>query len=517
MERDEIIRIFLQFNYNISAETLEYIKNQNISEKELKALLKSQTLIEPVISVNILKEGIRGKSVKKLGIPSPSEVENRVHIREKSPMQETVQKPVEKLQYSIDLDIPYKLSQEPKITVFRNLFLDRYQTLSRILLENLEPETTVLKYNLQLEEIPHQRAGILIGMIHDTQVLHTNRFVIQLEDHLSGHTTKCVIVKECPSFPEYRRILRDSVIGVSGVLPKNFHEGHLTAFWGKDIIRPSFRAHHFAISEPSTKVLCLSDIHIGSKRFSNRLFSRLVAYLNEKVNIPDFPFSAANISSIIIAGDLVEGTGVVTKEDSKLSIDSFEVQYEQLTKLLNEIPKRITIFTIPGEHDASQLAIPQPAIDKKIGKSLYSLPNVKNHGNPLRLTINGMKFLIFHAQSCENSFHRLLKIEQTSLINGFKELLEYRHLSPEYGSFAAYAPYSKDYLVINEIPDVLVTGHFHQAGKEIYKGVRIATCGTFKNPHKTTEKTYALTSVGVFPVIDTGTGEITMIDLKQIP
>ena len=77
--------------------------------------------------------------------------------------------------------------------------------------------------------------------------------------------------------------------------------------------------------------------------------------------------------------------------------------------------------------------------------------------------------------------------------------------------------YSKDYLVINEIPDVLVTGHFHQAGKEIYKGVRIATCGTFKNPHKTTKNTYALTSVGVFPVIDTGTGEITMIDLKQIP
>ena len=516
MDKVEILRIFLQYNYNVSAETLDYIKTQKISKNDLSNFLESQKELEPVISLEILKNGLIERIRKQEEIPFRSEDENKDHQQESSQQDEVLEKDVKKTKYSIDMDIPHKLSQEPKIAVFRKLFLDRYHTLSKILLQTLGTETAVLKYRLNLDEVPPNRSGILIGMIHDTQVLHTNRFVIQLEDHLSGHTTKCVIVKDSPSFPEYRRILRDSVIGIAGVLPKNFHEGELTAFWGKDIIRPSFKEHQFSVSGPSTKVLCLSDIHLGSKRFLSRLLTRLVSYLNGRVNVPEIPFSPDEISSIIIVGDLVEGTGPVTKENSTLSIDSYEKQYEQLAKSLYEIPNRITIFTIPGEHDASHLAIPQPAIDKKIGKALYSLSNVKNHGNPLRLTINDMKFLIFHAQSCDSIFYGPMKMNQSPPIPGFKELLEYRHLSPEYGSYAAYAPYSRDYLVIDEIPDVMVTGHFHQAGTDIYKGVRIATCGTFKKPLKTEEKSSNENSIGIFPVVDTGTGKITMIDLKKV-
>jgi DNA polymerase II small subunit len=235
------------------------------------------------------------------------------------------------------------------------------------------------------------------------------------------------------------------------------------------------------------------------------------------VKIPKFPFSPLDISTILIAGDLVEGTGSARRTDGDLKIVSYKEQYKYLSVLLSKIPDRITIFTIPGEHDASQIAIPQPAIDKTIGKALYSLKNVRNFGNPLRLIINGIKFLIFHAQSCENLFYGSMKIDHGSVIQGFKELLEYRHLSPEFGSFAAYAPYPQDYLVINEIPDVLVTGHFHQANSTIYKGVRIATCGTFKKSMRKIDRTQKQVSLGVFPIIDTGTGEITMLDLKTIP
>ncbi len=517
MDKVKIVKIFLQYNYNVSEETLEFIQKKNVSERELKEFLITQPQLEPVISVNLLRRYLENLRTEPKHISLSEDSEEQIKTEIKTLQQKTQERKYTKLRFSIDLDIPYKLSEEPKLTVFRNLFLDRYQTLSKILLQNLEPNTTILTHNLPQEEVPISRSGMLVGMIQDTQVLHTNRFVIQLEDFLTGRTTKCVIVKDTPSFPQYRRILRDSVIGVAGVLPKNFLEGELTAFWGQDILRPSFKNHKFSTSEPSTKVLCLSDIHCGSSHFSNRLFSRLVAYLNEEVSIPDIPFSPAEISSIIIAGDLVEGTGLVTKEENELKIDSYEGQYNKLSELLRKIPDRITIFTIPGEHDATHLAIPQPAIDKKMGKSIYSFPNIKNHGNPLRITINGMRFLIFHAQSCNNLFYGLMKINQTSPIQGFKELMEYRHLSPEFGSFAAYAPYSRDYLVIDEVPDILVTGHFHQARKGIYRGVSIATCGTFKKMTKTDKKTEREVSVGVFPIVDTKTAEITMLDLNKIP
>jgi DNA polymerase II small subunit len=99
------------------------------------------------------------------------------------------------------------------------------------------------------------------------------------------------------------------------------------------------------------------------------------------------------------------------------------------------------------------------------------------------------------------------------LIKGIEDLLEYRHLYPEYGSFISLAPYSKDYLVIDDIPDIVVTGHLHKANHGIYKGIRIVNCGTFVRTGKENED---LSSLGVFPIIETGTGEIEMLDLKNV-
>ena len=519
MEQLDIVKLFLQFNFNINPDALEFIQKNIITESELKSLIQKISSNEPIINLEIIKQAIdKTEPDKKHQLKSLITTqdqnnqfikEEKVQVQVKSPGKEK-----KKVQIIIDQEIPYKLNQEPRIPAFQQLFNDRYQQLSKILLENIPAETLLLKSNLQREEVPIDRTGLLVGMIRDTQVLHTNRFVIQLEDQKTSQTTKCVIVEDSKTFPEYRNIVRDTVIGVSGVLPKNYQEGRLTAFWGKDIILPSFKEHKTTFSEVSTKVLCLSDIHFGSQTFSRNLFTRLIAYLKEEIDTSSFPIPANEIDTIIIAGDLVEGTGLYMKNQDNLPMKSYETQYQQLTELLKEIPPRMKILTIPGEHDAAQLAIPQPAIDKKVGKSLYSIPNIQNHGNPLRLTINGMKFLVYHAQSCEKIFHNLMKIDLHNPIKGFKNLLEYRHLSPEYGSYVTFAPYNKDYLVINEIPDVLLIGHFHQTWYEMYKGVRIVTSGTFERPSKKEPRSRVQPSVGVFPIIDTGTGEITLLDLK---
>ncbi|MHA2289491.1 MAG: hypothetical protein ACXABG_11965, partial [Promethearchaeota archaeon] len=129
MEKIEIIRIFLQFNYNVSAETLEFIKNQNISEKELKEILQNHTELEPVISIDILKKNLKKNQIRRIGTPSSSKIGKTIDIHKVTTEQKSIHESSTKIRYVIDLDIPYKLSQEPKITVFRNLFLDRYQTL----------------------------------------------------------------------------------------------------------------------------------------------------------------------------------------------------------------------------------------------------------------------------------------------------------------------------------------------------------------------------------------------------
>ncbi|MHA2330272.1 MAG: metallophosphoesterase, partial [Candidatus Hodarchaeales archaeon] len=325
--------------------------------------------------------------------------------------------------------------------------------------------------------------------------------------------TNCVMVQDSNSFSGYRNIIRDSVVAISGVLPKNFTGGAVTAFWGKDIIRPGFKTIKFKQSSHSNKILFISDIHFGSKSFSQNIFARLIKFLTLQDLSSDYKNVAEEISSIIIAGDLVEGIGNFSDEKDQLLLHSINAQYEGLGTLLKEIPEHIQIIIIPGEHDATQAALPQPEIEKQIGKSLTGLPNVRSGGNPLRLSIDELNLLVFHGQGNETLFQ-----EQNSedLILGIQHLLEYRHLCPEYGSFTPLAPFKKDYLVINEIPDVFVLGHFHQAHFSEYKGVKIITCGSFKRAIQKSQKIKKDPSIGKIPILDTLTGRVEILDLKSI-
>ena len=177
------------------------------------------------------------------------------------------------------MDIPERSSDKPNIETFQQLFLNRYEQLSTILKNNIKEQTPLLKQNLTKEQIPKDSDSILIGMVQDTRVLTTNKFVIQLENPKSEILTRCVMVQDSESFPGYRDILRDSVVGIKGVLPKNFQGGYITAFWGKDVIRPSFQPKKFRATTDSHKILFVSDIHFGSQNFVRSVFAKLIKFL----------------------------------------------------------------------------------------------------------------------------------------------------------------------------------------------------------------------------------------------
>jgi DNA polymerase II small subunit len=183
---------------------------------------------------------------------------------------------------------------------------------------------------------------------------------------------------------------------------------------------------------------------------------------------------------------------------------------------LREIPSHIQIFVIPGEHDATQAALPQPAIDRQIGKALLAIPNLTSHGNPLRLSLEEMSLLVFHGQGNFELFQKHFQKAHFNPTIAIKQLLEYRHLYPEYGSYNPLAPFNKDYLVIDEIPNVIVSGHLHHAYFEEYKGIKIITCGTFQRENQKTTQLEGKVSLGVIPILDTVSGNVEMVDLKML-
>ncbi len=472
----------------------------------LKKILSEEDQFSPLIDES--KEEIEKKGgIMEVDDPQKKEkMKDDKKIDEKPSFRERIARHPPKM--VIQQDIPEKTSDKPSIETFRVLFQDRYKQLSNILCNNIENSNLLLKRNLLPSEIPSNKNGIIIGMVQDTRVLHTNKFVIQLEDLQDEVITNCVMVQDSLLFPEYRDILRDSVIGIDGVLPKDFEGGIITAFWGKEIIRPSFSPIVFTPTSTSYKILFIADFHFGSTFFSRNIFSKLVDFLTLMELKPVEERIASDIDMIFMVGDLIEGVGRSTDQKDNLIHHSIQSQYSGLAKLLKRIPTDIELLIIPGEHDATQVAIPQPSIDQKLAKELLALPNLKSHGNPLKLALDSTSFLLFHGQSNESIFPHQLQSKSIDPTVGIQHLLEYRHLCPEYGSTIPLALYNKDYLVINDIPDVFVTGHTHQAFYQEYKGVKIISCGSFLRNEES--------SLGILSILDTGTGEVERFDLKTI-
>ncbi|MFX1285368.1 MAG: metallophosphoesterase [Promethearchaeota archaeon] len=515
MERIDLIKIFLEHNFNVTEDTLDYLLQKNASEEALKKKVARIPKDIPVVNLKTVEEYL--EPLDQSSQPIKEEIKEKTKQIERIQKKEPITPSIRKLtsHITVKTDIPERTADKPDIPAFRQLFQDRYEQLSNILKRNLNHSEAILKRNLSVEEIPLIKTGIIIGMVQDTRVLHTNKFVIQLEDPESEIITNCVMVQDSESFPKYREILRDTVIGISGVLPKNFKGGDITAFWGKNIIRPGFSPIKFKPTSESRKILFIADIHFGSKYFSRSVFAKLIKFLTLKDLNPLYENIASEIDCIIIAGDLVDGVGHFSDQKDQISAHSIQIQYENLATSLMEIPAHIQIIVIPGEHDATHTALPQPAIDKKIGKPLLALPNLTSYGNPVRLSVENLNLLVFHGQG-NYTLYQQSQQEQFNPIAGIKHLLEYRHLCPEYGSFYPLAPFKKDYLVIDEMPEVVVSGHFHQAHFEEYKGVKIITCGTFQRKHEKEFHIGGDVSIGIVYVLDTVSGNVEMIDLKPL-
>lgn len=523
MDRAELIVLFLKYGFNVTGEVLDFLLSISLSDSQLTIMLRQLPQELPVITVPVIQETLTTikRHIPMSKIPGifptnhpltdtqkTSSNSNQIAIPENlQPQGPKISHPLPEI--IVSLDIPTSLADPVEVGTFRHLFLDRFQRLTRIIKDQLADQERIISRNLATEEVPLDRSGVLTGMVQDTGVLHTGKFVIQLEDPADEILTRCVMVQDSPSFPEYREILRDTVIGIAGDLPKKYEKGAITAFWGKDVILPGFTPVQFRPTPRSGKILFLADIHFGAKSFATRAFTNLLRLVKLDDVPHDLALLAQDIAVIIVAGDLCDGIGQFPNQQAHLSVPSLQAQYDELSSLFSEIPSHIQIIVIPGEHDATQTALPQPAIDRAFGNALLSLSNVHTHGNPVRLTINSLKLLIYHGQGLE-------QLDPARPVTSILNLLEYRHLAPEYGVTIPLVPSKRDYLVIDDVPEVLVVGHCHQATVTEYKGVKIITCGTFQSDGPDHMKIRQKASVGVVHLLDPNTGHVTMLDLMKM-
>lgn len=166
------------------------------------------------------------------------------------------------------------------------------------------------------------------------------------------------------------------------------------------------------------------------------------------------------------------------------------------------------ILMHPGNHDACRLAEPQPALKNIYTKCFDSSVNIT--GNPITLKVEGRTVTSYHGKSIDDWVGAIPGASYEKPLEIMEHMVEKRHLAPIYGKKNALAPEAKDYLALQAIPDIIVTGHIHNVGAEDYKGVKLIQSSSYQ-AQTDYQKQHNFNPVPcVLPVVHLGTGRITL-------
>ena len=347
-------------------------------------------------------------------------------------------------------------------------FKSRYEKLSAIL--QRRPE---LKNFTKIADIDDSQDSLtMILMVREIRSSKNGHKIVEFEDD-TGTISVLFSNKNDELFAEAEKLVKDEVIGV---IANKSDDAHFA--FGQQIINPGVL--RVPEKEMDFGIVFLSDVHIGSLTFLEDAFSRFIDWINCEYGSEEQRRIAEDVKYLVIGGDIVDGIGVYPNQEKELAINDITQQYNEAARFLGNIRSDIKIIIAPGNHDASRVAEPQPAVPEEYANALYQLDNVEFISNPGVVSLDGINVLIYHGRSFDDLVMAVKGFthERNDLL--MEELLQKRHLAPIYGERTPLASELEDYLVIDEVPDVFHTGHVHINTYRKFKGIHLINSGTFQ-------------------------------------
>jgi len=339
-------------------------------------------------------------------------------------------------------------------------------------------------------------AGI-VGMVSDIRSTASGHWLVELED--TTGVFPCLVMKDRPIAGLVEELLYDEVIAVSGTLAD---DGGI--LFVDDLYFPDVpRTYEPSTADRHVKAALISDIHVGSQEFMTDAWSRFASWLHTE--------AAERIEYLLIAGDMVEGVGVYPDQDEELDIVDIFDQYRRFSEHLKEVPGDIEIVMIPGNHDAVRLAEPQPGFDEEL-RSIMTAHDARIVSNPAVVTLEGVSVLMYHGVSLDEVIAELPdgKASYDEPHRAMYQLLKKRHVAPQFGGHTRLAPEEKDYLVMDEVPDIFHTGHVHKLGWGKYRNVMAVNSGCWQAQTDFQRSVNIDPDAGFAPVVDLDTLDMTV-------
>jgi DNA polymerase II small subunit len=384
------------------------------------------------------------------------------------------------VELDIHFDITGKSTTEGKLSDIISCFNSRLEKIKRMLvtsgrLPNRPIETSQLARDKSRYSSSNNTATI-VGLVNDVRHKGENLH-FKVED-ISGEIF-CVLrpPRAMDDSPAGKRrntiavagLMEDDVVGVTGFI----NPGSRDMLLVEDIHLAPMTKHTKRCAEENQAVSAafVSDIHVGSKTFLHSQWEKLVKWFHSD------PL-AKTIMYLVLSGDAVDGVGIYKDQDKELDIVDVYKQYEEVARLTELLPDWVETIILPGNHDAVRPAEPQPALDPMIQQYFNSATFV---GNPCDFSLHGVRTLAYHGVSIMDFVSSIKHVTFSKPEVAMAEMLERRHLAPSWGGKTPLSPEPEDHMVIEDIPDIFVTGHVHGHYCGDYKGSTLIQSSTWQD------------------------------------
>lgn len=349
---------------------------------------------------------------------------------------------------------------------FPQLFKSRYEKMSRILAERPEGRqvTKISKVNRD------KGASKIAGLVFSRKPTKNG-----IEFTIDDDTGSASIIALSP---EARKLAAEIALDQCIIAEVEASQGRLML---KNVIQPDIPIKTASTSKKTIYAVFLSDLHIGSNKFLEGAFNRFLEWISGRGAISEEDEEIVRrLKYVIIGGDVVDGVGVFPNQEYELAERDIYKQYGMVAEKLKLVPQHLQMFMIPGNHDATRQALPQPMIPKKYAAALHELKNITMLGDPTLFKLNGVSILAYHGRSLDDVLATTPGLSYERPHEAMKVLLRARHVAPIFGLRTPIAPEVEDHLVIEEVPDIFHAGHVHTVGVDKYKSTLIINSGTWQ-------------------------------------
>ncbi len=432
----------------------------------------------------------------KLGVSLELKSEKTI-IDKESKVKDSLDKEKYRVFYSV-----HDNNKKIEVSDFVGHFRARYQQLQHILMQR--PGMDKLS---SINKIPtgSRQSFTIIGMVSEKRLTKNKNLIIVFED-LTGKIN-ALVKAGSDSFHSANELQLDDVVAVKC-------SGDREMVFVHEVFYPDSFVNEKTKFEEDICVAFVSDIHAGSKKHLGKEFEKFLEWINSEDEL------AKKIKYLFFVGDNVDGVGVFPGQEALLSLTDLKEQYNLLGSYLEKIPRRITMFMCPGQHDSVRVPEPQPVIDNKYGSKLYEISNLVLVSNPTMIKLlekdKEFKIFMYHGASIHTLINNIDELRAIKAhrcpAKAVRHMLKRRHVAPTHSSVVYVPNAEKDPLVISETPDIFCTGEVHRLDIERYNGTLIITGSCWQAQTDFEEKVGNIPDPCKVPVFNLKTHELKVLD-----